>query len=96
MRQVDLAVYADALAGEAATLAARVERGRARLRVAALERAARAELDPAVVATLERLGILARIDEAALRSELRELADGLAAVEALQAWVEGRLGFNSP
>jgi len=96
MRQVDLVVYADALAGEAASLAARVERGRARLRVAALERTARGELEPATVATLERLGILARVDEAALRRELRELAEGLAAVEALQAWVERRLGFNSP
>ena len=96
MRQVDLAVYADALAGEAAALAARAERSRTRLREAALEQAARAELDAEIIGTLERLGVLGRIDEAAVRRELRELADGLAAVEALQAWVEGRLGFNSP
>jgi hypothetical protein len=96
MRDVDLAVWVDELAGEAAALAARAERTRARLREAALERAARAELDPEAVATLERLGVIGRIDEVAARRELRELRRGLAAVEALQAWAERRIGLNSP
>ena len=41
MRSVDLAIYADALAGEAAAVAARVERARARLRESEIEREAR-------------------------------------------------------
>ena len=44
MRGVDLAIYADALAGEAASLAARAERARSRLRQAAIEKRARTEL----------------------------------------------------
>ncbi|HEY3184656.1 MAG TPA: hypothetical protein VGJ77_17580 [Gaiellaceae bacterium] len=92
MRSVDLAIYADALAGEAASLAARVERARSRLRQAAIERAAREELAPAIVARLEALGLLAtRVD----RGELRELEDALDAVEELQAWVEGRLAASA-
>jgi hypothetical protein len=92
VRSVDLAIYADALAGEAASLAARVERARSRLRQAAIERAAREELAPAIVARLEALGLLAtRVD----RGELRELEDALDAVEELQAWVEGRLAASA-
>jgi hypothetical protein len=92
VRSVDLAIYADALAGEAASLAARVERARSRLRQAAIERAARDELAPATVARLEALGLLAtRVD----RGELRELEDALDAVERLQAWVEGRLAASA-
>jgi hypothetical protein len=41
MRAVELAVYADALAGEAASRSARAERARSRLRPAAIEKAAR-------------------------------------------------------
>jgi hypothetical protein len=37
MRGVDLAIYADALAGESASLAARAERARSRLRQSAIE-----------------------------------------------------------
>ena len=44
MRSVDLALYADVLAGEAASLAARIERERGKQRQSAIERAARAAL----------------------------------------------------
>ena len=48
MREIDLAVYADALAGESAAMSARAERIRSRLRQAKIggtdERAAHAEL----------------------------------------------------
>ncbi|MGZ4389883.1 MAG: hypothetical protein ACXVZL_10925 [Gaiellaceae bacterium] len=91
MEAVDLAVYADALAGEAAALAARAERARARIRQAAIERAARAALDDRTGARLERLGLLGRVDGAAAREELRELEASLDALERLQAWVERRL-----
>jgi len=91
MLSVDLAVYADALAGEVAALAARAERARSRLRQAALERAARAALDPAATATLEGLGLLGRVDPDAARADLRDAAAGLEALESLQAWVEARL-----
>src|SRR4029077_1082742 len=43
-RVVELAVYADALAGEAASLSARAERARSRIRQAAIEKRARKEL----------------------------------------------------
>jgi hypothetical protein len=91
MRSVDLAVYADQLAGEAAALAARAERIRSRLRQAAIERRARAELEPATVTRLQERGLLEVFDERATRLELRELEAALAAVEELQAWVECRL-----
>ena len=90
-RSVDLAVYADALAGEAASLAARAERARSRLRQAAIERTARAGLDGSTVRTLERLGLLGRVDVTTARQEVRELEAALKALERLQAWVEGRL-----
>lgn len=95
MEAIDLAVYADALAGEAAALAARSERARARVRQAALERAARAALPAADVATLERLGVLGRVDGAAARAELRELDGALASLGRLQAWVEARLAAEA-
>jgi hypothetical protein len=88
VRSVDLAIYADALAGEAASLAARVERARSRIRQAAIERAAREELAPATVARLEALGLLATRGD---HAELRDLQAALEAVEDLQAWVERRL-----
>jgi hypothetical protein len=88
VRSVDLAIYADELAGEASSLAARLERLRSRLRQSAIERAARADLSAATVARLEALGLLTtRADW----DELRELEDALDALEELQAWVERRL-----
>jgi hypothetical protein len=88
VRSVDLAIYADALAGEAASLAARVERARSRLRQASIERAAREDLAPATVARLEALGLLSTRGD---HAELRDLQAALDAVEELQAWVEERL-----
>jgi hypothetical protein len=91
MRAVDLAIYADTLAGEHAALAARAEQARARLREAAIESQARAELDATVVEQLQELGILGAVDERTARSELRRLTRALAALDELQVWVEGRL-----
>ena len=87
---IELAVYADALAGEAAALAARAERARSRLREAAIERAARADLPPATVARLEELGLLSA-DGGRARRDLRECDEALATLRELQAWVESRL-----
>jgi hypothetical protein len=88
MRSVDLALYADALAGEAASLAARIEREHGKLRQAAIERAARGALGPVAVERLEELGLLkTRADPVAL-ADLQEVLD---AVEVLQAWVEAML-----
>lgn len=85
MRNVDLALYADLLAGEASSLAARIEREHGRLRQAAIERAARDALIPAAVERLEELGLLkTRGDPHALA----DLEESLDALEALQAWVE--------
>jgi hypothetical protein len=95
VRAVDLAVYADVLAGEAGAVAARAERSRARLREAAIERRARAELDPSAVAELESIGLLRPIDERAARAELRMHEEALAALETLQAWVEAELAEAS-
>jgi hypothetical protein len=91
MRSVDLAIYADSLAGEAAAVAARVERARARLRECAIEREARRDLPRLTVERLERLGLLRPGDERTLRAELSRLEADLAALEELQAWVESRL-----
>lgn len=91
MRSVELAVYADDLCAEAASLAARAERARSRLRVAALEREARHALAQHTVERLELLGILGRHDQRALRAEVAELEDALAAIADLQAWIEQQL-----
>jgi hypothetical protein len=91
MRGVDLAIYADALAGEAAAVTARAERARGRLRQAAIEQRARLVLTPVAVERLQALGLLGEIDEAAARAELRELEAALDALEELQSWVEGEL-----
>jgi hypothetical protein len=91
MIPVELAIYADSLAGEAAALAARAERVRSRLRVAAIEREARTALDAETVGRLHGLGLLVEPDLKGLRAELRELEASLEALEALQAWVEQRL-----
>jgi hypothetical protein len=88
MRSVDLALYADALAGEAAALAARIERERGRLRQGAVESSARLELPAAVVERLHELGLLATRGDTELLASLEESLDAL---EALQAWVEERL-----
>jgi len=91
MRAVELAIYADALAGEAASLSARAERARSRLRQGAIEKRARAELTEIAVERLETLGLLGALDEPAARAELRELEAALDALEELQSWVEGEL-----
>ncbi len=91
MRSVELAVYADTLAGEAASLSARAERARSRLRQAAIERRARDELTETAIERLEGLGLLGAIDERAARAELRELEAALDALEELQSWVEAEL-----
>jgi len=91
VRSVDLAIYADTLAAEAAAVAARVERARARLRESAIEREARRELARETVDRLERLGLLRPADEGRLGAELRRLEADLAALEELQAWVEVRM-----
>ena len=91
MRGVDLAIYADTLAGEAASLSARAERARSRLRQAAIERRARGELTSVAVDRLEALGLFGAVDEASTRAELRELEAALDAVEELQSWLEAEL-----
>jgi hypothetical protein len=91
MRGVDLAIYADALAGEAASLAARAERARSRLRQAAIEKRARGVLTRVAAERLEAIGLLGEVDEAASRAELRELEAALDAVEELQSWLEAEL-----
>jgi hypothetical protein len=88
VRAVDLAIYADALAGEAAAVAARLERARSRRRQAAIERVARRELAPHTVLRLEALGLLATRDD---HAETLQLETALAALEELQAWVERQL-----
>jgi hypothetical protein len=91
MRSIDLALYADTLAGEAASLAARIERERGRLRQETVERAARAELPAAVVERLADVGLLRTRGDPASLVELEEALD---AVEVLQAWVEARLAVS--
>ena len=95
MREIDLAVYADALAGELAALSARAERIRSRLRQAKIERRARNNLTAATVDRLESLGLLGGIDERSAHAELRELEDSLAALEELQTWVETELAATN-
>ncbi len=91
MRAVDLALYADSLAAEASSLAAQLERGRAQLRRAAIEREAKQSLGGEDVARLEALGILVPTDLGEQRARIELLAESLAALEQLQAWVESRL-----
>jgi len=95
VRSVELAIYADALAGESASLAARAERARSRLLQAAIEKRARDELSERAIERLESLGVLGSIDERATRAELRELESALDALEELQAWVESELAEAS-
>jgi len=95
VREIDLAVYADALAGESAALSARAERIRSKLRQAKIERRARNDLSEATVDRLESLGLLCGTDERATHAELRELDESLAALEELQAWVEAELATTN-
>ncbi len=88
MRSIDLALYADALAGEAVALAARIEREHGKLRQAEIEQTARRQLPDAAIQRLHELGLLATRGDAVALVELEEALD---AVEALQAWVEGAL-----
>ena len=85
MHSVDLAFYADSLAGEAASLSARIEREHGKLRQASIERAARAALPSVAVERLEQLGLLRTRGDPVTLADLEETLD---AVEALQAWVE--------
>ena len=94
MREIDLAVYADALAGESAALSARGERIRSKLRQAKIERRARNDLTAATVDRLESVGLLGGVDERAAHAELRELEDSLA-LEELRAWVEEELATTN-
>ena len=91
MRGVDLAIYADVLEGESASLAARAERARSRLRQAAIEKRARRELTHVAIERLDAIGVLGSVDEAATRAELRELDAAIDAVEELQSWLEREL-----
>ncbi len=91
MRGVDLAIYADVLEGESASLAARAERARSRLRQAAIEKRARRELTAVAVERLDSLGVFGGVDESTTRAELRELEAALDAVEELQSWLEREL-----
>jgi hypothetical protein len=91
VRSVELAIYADALAGESASLAARAERARSSLRQAAIEKRARTQLSETAIDRLEALGVIGAIDEAAVRAELREAEAVLDALEELQTWVESEL-----
>jgi hypothetical protein len=95
VREIDLAVYADALAGETAALAARAERLRSNLRQAKIERRARNDLPAGTVERLQGLGLLCGVDERRAHAELRELDESLAAVEQLQAWVEEELAATN-
>jgi len=95
VRGVDLAIYADALAGESASLAARAERAHSRLRQAAIEKRARSALSESAAERLEALGLLGSVDEAATRAELRELEAALDALDELQTWVEAELATNA-
>jgi hypothetical protein len=88
MRSVDLALYADVLAGEAASLAARLERERGKQRQASIEREARAALTSFAIERLEELGLLSTRGDVATIAELEESLD---AIEVLQAWIEGAL-----
>ncbi|TMM23534.1 MAG: hypothetical protein E6F94_11150 [Actinobacteria bacterium] len=95
MREIDLAVFADALAGESAALSARAERIRLKLRQAKIERRARNDLTAATVDRLESLGLLGGIHERSAHAELRELEESLTALEELQAWVEAELAATT-
>ena len=105
MRGVDLAIYADALAGESASLAARAERAHSRLRQAAMEHephplmdyveelAAPAYAPRAVKIDLDGLALLDAIEEDA-PPRYRECI-AIHAGTSLQTWVEAELARNA-
>jgi hypothetical protein len=95
VRALDLAVFADALAGEADALAARIERTRGLLRLAEIEREAATDLPAATVERLRTLGCLRGADERALRCAIDSWTPQLEALEELQAWVEERLACTA-
>jgi hypothetical protein len=95
MRTIELAVYADALAAEAAALAARLERTRSALRQSAIEREAVAALPPPVVGRLRALGLLTATGAADGAAEVERIDLDLRALLQLQAWVERRLQAES-
>ena len=68
-----------------------MERARARLRQAAIDREARAVLSAGAVARLQARGLLHPTEVSGIREEMAELESDLEAVLALQAWVEERL-----
>ncbi len=91
MRSADLAVYADALAGEAAALSARLERARRRLREAAIEQEARRALPREAVSRLVALGLLSVRVTDEDTAEIASVQASLAALDRLQEWVEREL-----
>ncbi len=91
MRAVDLAVFADVLAGRASSLAAHLARARDAIRQSAIDREVRGQLEAETVERLEALGVLSNADPREQRDEAARLAADLRAVERLQAWVEERL-----
>jgi hypothetical protein len=95
VRAVDLAVFADALAGQADALAARIERARRQLRQAEIEREAADDLSPATVERLRALGCLRAVDVRELRCNIDAWSSQLDALEELQAWVEERLAVSA-
>jgi hypothetical protein len=95
MRTIELAVYADVLAAEAAELAARLERTRSALRLSAIEREAVAALPAPVVDRLRALGLLTAASEPDGAAEVERIDLDLRAVLQLQAWVERRLQAES-
>jgi hypothetical protein len=95
MRSVDLAVYADTLAGEVAALSARLERARTRLREAAIEQEARRVLPRQAVVRLEALGLLTTCVTERDTAEIADVQASLAALQQLQEWVERELAAAS-
>jgi hypothetical protein len=94
MRSVELAIFADTLAAEVATLDARLERARSRLRRAAIEHEARAVLPLDVADRLARLGLLG-VGSAMDAAELEAIRRDIVAVQQLQAWIERELAAAS-
>jgi hypothetical protein len=94
MRVVDLALFSDLVCARIASVEARLERARDRIRQASIEREARRALAPATVELLVRAGALTETDVRGERREIAELAATLAALHELQRWTEKQL-FNA-
>jgi Spy/CpxP family protein refolding chaperone len=95
VRSVELAIYADTLAAEAASLAPRPSARASRLRQAADRERAQRRAERRCRRAHEALGLFGGLDERATRAELRELEAALDALEELQAWVEAELAEAS-